>query len=202
MTLLAGCGSSHRASTVPTLPHSAATAPSAGSSSTASRGAQLHAAAQCIRTHGIPTYQDPVLGTNGQVYTDARSVEDFEAAAAPSSGRGDRDSALTGIRQACGTLIAAAGFQPADEASAPPALVLAGVRAAQCLRAHGLPNYRDPTSATPFTPGHGFGITNDELPNNGAAGKLDPTFQAALAACRQQLDAEVSASNLSSLAHD
>jgi hypothetical protein len=65
-----------------------------------------------------------------------------------------------------------------------------------------LPNYRDPTSATPFTPGHGFGITNDELPNDGAAGKLDPTFQAALAACRQQLDAEVSASNLSSLAHD
>jgi hypothetical protein len=162
----------------------------------------LHAAGQCIRTHGIPTYQDPVLGANGQVYTDSRSVEDFEAAAAPTSGGGDRDSALNGIRQACGALIAAAGFQPGDEAPAPPALVQAGVRAAQCLRAHGLPNYRDPTSATAFTPGHGFGITSDELPNNGAAGKLDPTLQAALAACRQQLDAEISASYLSSLAHD
>jgi hypothetical protein len=168
----------------------------------ASREAQLHAAAQCIRTHGIPTYQDPALGADGQVYTDSRSVEDFEAAAAPASGgRGDRDSALNGIRQACGALIAAAGFQPADEALAPPALVQAGVRAAQCLRAHGLPNYRDPTSSTPFTPGHGFSITNDELPNNGAAGKQDPTFQAGLAACRQQLDAEISASNLSSLVH-
>ena len=75
------------------------------------------------------------------------------------------------------------------------------MKAAQCLRANGLPNYRDPSSSTPFTPGHGFGITADEMPNNGAGGKQDPTFQTASAACRSLLDAEIAASTLTSLAH-
>ena len=75
------------------------------------------------------------------------------------------------------------------------------MRAAQCLRAHGLPNYRDPTSETPFTPGHGFGISGDELPNNGALGKQDPTVKNAFTACRSLLDAEIAASTMSSLAH-
>ena len=202
---LSGCGSSAPASAVPSL-SAGAVAPgsdAAGSGGqrgySASRVAQLHAAAQCIRTHGVPTYQDPVLTANGQVYTDSRSIEDLQAKA--KSGGPSSDSAMNAIRQACGTLMATAGFQPQDEAPAPPALVQAGVQAARCMRAHGLPNYRDPTSSSTFTPGHGFGMTANELPNNGALGKADPAVQRAFTACRTLLDNESRASTLASLAH-
>ena len=212
--LVSGCSSGHSGGGVPSLAGGGIAAahgggsPSTGASGSAvsrprvgyssSRVAELHAAAQCLRDHGVPTYQDPVLTANGFVYTDARSIQDI--------GRNDsqsrQDALLSQLRQACGHLFAVAGLQPNDESPAPPALIQAGVRAAQCLRANGLPNYRDPTSDSEFTPGHGFGITGDELPNNGALGKTDPTVQHAFSACRSQLDAEISASSLGSLSHD
>jgi hypothetical protein len=215
---LAACGSSHHGTAVPSLPGSGGgaaaaagngnAAPSSGASGSAmsrprvgysaTRVAQLHAAAQCIRTHGVPSYQDPVLTPDGYVYTDSRSIQDL--------GRDQSDAQqnamLNAIRQACGTLFTAAGLQPDDESPAPPQMVQAGVRAARCLRANGLPNYRDPTSQSEFTPGHGFGMTNDELPNNGRLGKTDPTVQRAFTACRPLLDAEIAASTLQNLGHD
>jgi hypothetical protein len=162
----------------------------------ANRAALLHAAAQCVRAHGVPGYQDPVLTADGHVYTDARSFQD----ASGKDSRSQQEALYATIQSACGHLLAAAGMLPDDESPAPPALVAAGVRSAQCLRAHGLPNMRDPNSQTAFTPGHGFGLTADELPNNGALGKADPTVQHAFIACRSVLDAEIRASSLSSLA--
>jgi hypothetical protein len=202
---LTGCGPTHSArDTVPSLDGgsgaSGSTAnPTSGSAVGTGHGrpAALHAAAECIRTHGVPTYQDPVLTADGHVYTDSRSVLNYASTTGAS-----KDDPLAALRQACGRLFTAAGLAPADEPPAPPQLVQAGVAAARCLRAHGLPNYRDPDSSTVFTPGHGFGITSDELPNNGAGGKQDPTFQRAMQACRSELDAEIRASQLSSLAHD
>jgi hypothetical protein len=44
-------------------------------------------------------------------------------------------------------------------------------------------------------------LSADELPNNGALGKQDPALQRAFTACRSELDAEVAASTLQSLAH-
>lgn len=191
---ISACSSAHPTATIPSWSGSSTTHAQGGYSPT--RVSQLHAAAQCIRSHGVPSYQDPVLAANGQVYTDARSFQDLRKDAA------HEQSVIDGIRQACGNLIAIAGFQPSDEAPAPPPLVRAGVRAAGCLRANGLPNYRDPTSASAFTPGHGFGITADELPNNGALGKQDPPVQRAFTACRSLLDEEIRQSDLTHLAHD
>ena len=191
---MTACASTHPSATIPSVSGSSSTPAHGGYSTT--RVSQLHAAAQCIRSHGVPTYQDPVLTANGQVYTDARSFQDL------GKDRSTEQSIVDGIRQACGTLIATAGLQPSDEAPAPPQLVQAGVRAAGCLRANGLPNYRDPTSATAFTPGHGFGLTADELPNNGALGKQDPAVQRAFTACRSLLDEEIRQSDLTHLAHD
>jgi hypothetical protein len=195
VTALTACGSPHRSPSVPSLAgggtSSSARNPAAAGGTGADRVAALHAAAQCIRDHGAPTYQDPVLTADGHVYTDARSIQDLD--------RDRRDSpTLDAIRRACGTLITAAGFQPDDEAPAPPNLVEAGVKAARCLRANGLPNYRDPTSSTTFTPGHGFGITPDEVP---PGGKTDPTVQRALTACRALLDDEIRQSTLGKLGH-
>lgn len=180
--LLAGCGSTP-GDTVPSL--GSATVSAGGGS----QAQALHAAAQCIRDHGVPAYQDPVVAPDGSVYTDQRSLQD--------AGRGDR-TFLNRLRAACQSLLDAAHFNPASEPRATPELVRAGVASAQCLRAHGLPDYRDPTAATTFTPGHGFGISPDELPSGG---KTNAVVRRAFAACRSQLDTSIEASQLSSLSH-
>jgi hypothetical protein len=151
------------------------------------RAAALHAAAQCIRQHGVPSYVDPVLTASGQVYSDSRSIQDAS------------QSVLNAVQLACGPLAARAGLDPSYEPPAPPQLVEAGVRSAECLRAHGLPNVQDPTAQTAYTPGHGFGFTANEIP---AGGKSDPAYQAAAHACRPLLDAEIRASTLASLSND
>jgi hypothetical protein len=150
------------------------------------RRTKLHAAAQCIREHGAPNYQDPVLTADGRVYTDVVSLRDVD------------DEKLEAIQTACGELIRAANFTVDDQAPPPPALVQAGVRSAECLRANGLPNVKDPTANSQFVPGKGFGLDPDGIP---AGGKGDPTVQRALAACRRILDEEASASSLGNLAH-
>ena len=177
-----GCGGAPASATVPSL-SGAASGQSAGSS----RSAKLQAAAQCIRQHGIPGFADPVLTPSGAVYSDLRSIQDAAA------------STLDAVRAACGTLLVQAGFNPESEPPAPPQLVQAGVRSAQCERAHGLPNVQDPTSRTPYTPGHGFGFSGNEIP---AGGKLSHGFQQAGHACHTLIDAEIRASTLSSLGSD
>ena len=180
--IVAGCSATPTTS-VPSL---------AGATAAANHGTNaqaLHAAAQCIRGHGVPAYPDPVIAPDGSVYTDQRSLQD-----ASKNSRTFFDP----IRAACQSLFAAANFNPDNEPKATPALVQAGVHAAQCMRAHGLPNYRDPTASTPFTPGHGFGLTLDQLP---AGGKASPVMQQAQRACVAQIDAELNASKLTSLNH-
>jgi hypothetical protein len=186
--LLAGCGGSATSSPgVPALSQAAGQSSQANQGPGSARAAALHAVAQCIRQHGIPSYADPVLTASGQVYSDSRSIQN-----AP-------PSVANAVQQACGTLAARAGLNPTSEPAAPPQLVEAGVRSAECMRAHGLPNFRDPTAQSPYTPGHGFGITAGEIP---AGGKLDPAYQAAAHACRAILDGEIRASTLASLGND
>jgi len=190
--LLAGCASSGPSSPVVPTATQASGGAAAGQGTAAQgtgsgRAAALHAAAQCIRQHGIPSYADPVLTSGGQVYSDLRSIQDAS------------DATLHAVQQACGALAARAGLNPGDEPAAPPQLVEAGVRAAECMRAHGLPNDQDPTAQTPYTPGHGFGMTASEVP---AGGKASPVYQAAAHACRSLLDDEIRASTLASLGDD
>ncbi|WP_426503166.1 hypothetical protein ACPPVO_36810 [Dactylosporangium sp. McL0621] len=144
----------------------------------------LHAAAECIRQHGIPTYKDPVLTADGHVFTDARSLHDAE------------ETAVLAAADACKDLIVTAQLVPDGQAPAPPKLVQAGVKSAQCMRANGLPNFRDPNANDLFTPGHGFGMHPEDLPGD----KSDPTVQHALETCRPILEAEARASSLGSLA--
>ena len=152
----------------------------------AARRAKLHTAAQCIRQHGAPNYQDPVLTADGYVYTDDVSMRDLS------------DAQLTAITNACQDLIHAANFAMRDQGPPPPALIQAGVKSAQCLRANGLPNMKDPTAQSHFTPGKGFGLSQDEVP---PGGKQNPIFMRAVTACRPILDAESSASSLGNLGH-
>ncbi|MEY9951521.1 hypothetical protein [Leifsonia sp. EB34] len=182
--MLGGCTSSAG----PTVPVLATVRATSGSGT--DRVAAIHAVAECIRSHGAPTYSEPVLDAEGHVYSDRRSLDNLS--------RG----ALSDLEHACGSLAAAAGFSPSDEPPAPPALVAAGVRSAQCLRQNGMPDMHDPTSRSTYTPGHGFGLSAQDLPNRGALGKADPAVQRAFHACRTLLDAEIRASELTSLAKD
>ena len=181
--LAAGCGSGTPPAAVPSLSQGASGTHAAG----AGRAGELHAAAQCIRQHGIPSYADPVLTASGAVYSDSRSIQDASA------------STQAAVTAACGALAARAGVNPENEPPAPPQLVQAGVRSAECQRAHGLPNVHDPTANSTYTPGHGFGMTGNEVP---PGGKLSPAFQQAARACQSQITAEIRASTLASLGSD
>jgi hypothetical protein len=141
------------------------------------------AAVRCIRDHGIPGYKDPVITPDGAVYTDVRSFED-----AP-------QSTASGVARSCRALLVRAHLDPGSVPPAPAALIQAGVKTAQCARAHGLPNMRDPNAQSPYTPGHGFGHTAEEI-----GGRKDsPGFQAFRTACRAAIDTEIRASSLASL---
>ncbi|MEU4244859.1 hypothetical protein [Actinoplanes sp. NPDC026619] len=191
---LAACSGDPATPTVPQLPNgggSSASAPSehdnpnavAGESS-AARRAKLHAAAQCIREHGAANYQDPVLTADGYVYTD-------EVAFRPIDG-----PQLEAIQTTCRDLIRAANFSIRDQGPPPPRLIQAGVRSAQCMRANGLPNFKDPTVDSHFSPGKGFGLDPSSIP---PGGKENPTLQRAAQACRSVLDQEEAASSLGNL---
>jgi hypothetical protein len=203
---LAACGGSSPARTVPAAAAPSGTATSvAGSTTGGATGAKgdgagkgnapsllragtpaaIHAAADCIRTHGVPGFPDPVVDSSGHAYSDTRSIE-----RAP-------DAVRQAIDHACSTLLATAGVDPTKQPPAPIALVRAGVVAARCVRAHGMPNRHDPNTESPYTPGHGFGLSENEVP---AGGKLSAGFKEARQACGAELDAEVRASTLTSLA--
>jgi hypothetical protein len=150
------------------------------------RVAALHTAAECLRRHGIANFADPVLGANGQVFTDRRALESAERGAAEAA------------ENACRRELNAANWNPEQLPPAPAVLVAAGVTAARCMRAHGLPNYQDPTASTVYTPGHGFGVTAADLPPG--ADKRTPIVQQAMQSCRSLLDEEIKASALDQLA--
>jgi len=188
--LAAGCTSSANGSpAVPSLRQSGGAGQGAaaqGGGADPSRASALHAAAQCIRQHGIPGYSDPVLTPSGAVYSDSRSFENAG------------QQVVVAVYQACRTLMTEANLQPQSEPPAPPQLVQAGVRAAECLRANGLPNVTDPTARSPYTPGHGFGMNASEMPSGG---KASPVWRHARQACNAQVDAEITASTLGSLSN-
>jgi hypothetical protein len=155
-----------------------------GGDGSAARRTRLHDAAQCIRQHGAPDYQDPLLTSEGFVYTDDVALRDLEP------------SQLDAISTACQSLIHAADFAIRDQGPPPPKLIAAGVRTAECMRHNGLPDYRDPTADTPFSPGKGFGLDDQTMP---AGGKKNPVVQQAARACRKLLDAEAAQSSLGNL---
>ena len=191
------CGSSPSSSpSVPTAASGAAGGSAKGAASGSAKGSgkltippgrstpqAVAAAVRCIRDHGIPGYKDPVVTPDGAVYTDVRSFED-----AP-------QSTATAVVRSCRALLVRAHLDPGGVPPAPAALIQAGVKTAQCARAHGLSNMHDPNAQSPYTPGHGFGHTAAEI----TGGKDSPGFQAFRTACRAVIDAEIKASSLASL---
>jgi len=194
LVVLGGCTGEPATPSVPELPGASAGAgtgdtgtgnPNAvGGDSSAERRARLHAAAECIRQHGAPRYQDPLLTADGYVYTDEVALRELE------------EQEVEALQEACRDVIHAARFSMDDQGPPPPKLIQAGVRSAECLRANGLPNVEDPTVDRTFRPGKGFGLDPDGIP---AGGKENPAVIRALQACRSTLDEEAQLSSLGNL---
>ncbi|MEV6304076.1 hypothetical protein AB0M02_32055 [Actinoplanes sp. NPDC051861] len=201
LIVCAACGDEPPTRAVPTLSASASASASAGADAgtggnedpnpnavagdaSAERRARLHAAAECVRQHGAAQYQDPLLTADGYVYTDEVALRSLD------------EAAMEAIDAACRDLIRAANFSMRDQGPPPPRLIQAGVRSAECFRANGLPDYRDPTADSRFSPGKGFGLDSEGIP---AAGKQDPTVRRALETCRAILDEEAAVSSLGNL---
>ena len=137
-------------------------APTGGSSSGgASPLAAGLAYSQCIRSHGVSNWPDPVSTPNGSYGYRTDGVN-------------PKSAAFQEAQQACKALT------PEWWSSAGPQLTAAQQQAwlnwAKCIRAHGVPNFSDPTF-----PGGGA------VQISGAGSSSSPQLQSAMAACKSQM---------------
>ena len=178
----AGCSSNASPAAVPSL-----NSAGGGHSASGDRAAELHAAKQCIRQHGVPGYADPVLTVSGAVYSDRRSIQDSS------------QSVVDSVQAACGSVLARAQLNPMHERPHRRSWSRPGSARPGAIGETVCPDDADPTANTPYTPGHGFGLSAGEVP---AGGKLSHSFQQAIRACARLDAAEIRASTLSSLGQD
>jgi hypothetical protein len=154
---VAGCSGG---STVPTTGSQSTTTPAraGGSPSSGSTAlAEAVAYSQCIRSHGVPNFPDPVQTPSGGYGYRTAGID-------PNS------AAFQGALQACKALPSpwnSTGQQLS------PAQQQAWLNWAQCIRAHGLPDFPDPT------------FSGSEVHDSGV-GQSSPQLQQAMDACRAQ----------------
>ena len=155
--IVAGCSGG---SPVPTAGSQSTTtaAPAGGSASSGATAlAEAVAYSQCIRSHGVPNFPDPVQTPSGGYGYRTAGID-------PNS------AAFQGALQACKALPSpwnSTGQQLS------PAQQQAWLSWAQCIRAHGLPDFPDPT------------FSGSEVHDSGV-GKSSPQLQQAMDACRAQ----------------
>ena len=133
--------------------------PSASNSSSKLE-AQLLKFAQCMRSHGDPSYPDPVIGSNGQPHLGGT----------PSKYQAPTPQ-FTAAKAACYQYTPAGSETPAEKTAA----LAKAVKFAACMRSHGEPNFPDPDSDGQFE------FTNSNIDTN------SPQFQSAEKTC-QTLD--------------
>ncbi len=159
---VAGCSGGSKSPAVPTAGSQppTTTARSAGQGASGqSPLAQAEAYSQCMRSHGVPNFPDPVLTPSGGYGYRTSGID-------PNS------TAFQGALQACKAL-------PSPWHPTGPQLSSAQQEAwltwAKCIRAHGVPNFPDPTFS-----GRAVQISS-------AGGSSSPQLQAAMNACKSQM---------------
>jgi hypothetical protein len=142
--LVAGCGDGAKAppvahlgsSTTSSAPSSSSSAgPGGGSASSASPDSQAVAYSACMRAHGVPNFPDPQISSSGSEVKVAVRVT----------------PAITGnpqfksAQQACGKLLPGGGPGSGSSHQISPREQSQYLKAAACIRTHGIPNFPDPT---------------------------------------------------------
>jgi hypothetical protein len=140
--LVAGCGGNSpsggvaslgtHTSTTSTTSSTAAGSPGGGESSP---GSQAVAYSACMRSHGVANFPDPKISTHGNGVSVAIGVT----------------PAITGnphfksAQQACNKLLPGGGPGSGSNHQITPSEQAQYLKAAACIRSHGVPNFPDPT---------------------------------------------------------
>ena len=136
-------------------------APAQGSGSSAATPlAEAVAYSQCMRSHGAPNFPDPVLTPGGGYGYRTTGIDPHSAG-------------FQGALQACKAL--PSPWQSTGQQLS-PAQQQAWLNWAKCIRAHGLPDFPDPT----FPSG-------GEVQISGSGGSSSPQMQRAMDACKSQM---------------
>jgi hypothetical protein len=157
---LAACGSSK-------------TSGDTGAQSADSHAAQAIAYANCIRTHGVPSFPDPGNSKGGiQIQASQRSGSGGTLTV---NGVSVSAPAFQAAMKACQSKMPKAQLPPGGLAS----IRAASLKFAECMRSHGVPNFPDPQIQS--GPGGGVGVKVGG-PGSGIQPN-SPAFQSAQKAC-------------------
>jgi hypothetical protein len=168
--LVTGCGGNSPTNGVASLgshasktsTSSTAAGSSGGSGSSSSPGSQAVAYSACMRSHGVANFPDPKISTHGNGVSVAIGVT----------------PAITGnphfksAQQACNKLLPGGGPGSGSNHQMTPSEQSRYLKAAACIRSHGVPNFPDPTFS-----GGGVHIAHQGL------NESSPAFKAAVQAC-------------------
>jgi hypothetical protein len=146
----AGCGGGAKTPTVAHLgsstSSSSSTASAGGSQSgsssagssqsgSASPDSQAVAYSACMRAHGVPSFPDPKVTTNGnEVKVAVRVTPGITG-----------NPKFNSAQKACSKLIPGGGPGPGSDHQISPKEQSEYLKAAACIRSHGIPNFPDPT---------------------------------------------------------
>lgn len=140
----------------------------------ASTRPQAVAFSRCMRSHGVPKFPDPAPGGAG-----------IHIAIGPGSGIDPQSPAFQAAQQACRHLLPGGG----PGAGHPTAQARqAMLQTARCMRAHGIPDFPDPTTSPPGRGGTGgprlvLGRDGLFLALPAGMNPGTPAFRSAAAAC-------------------
>jgi hypothetical protein len=168
--LLTGCGGNSPSGSVASLgshasktsTSSTAAGSSGGSGSSGSPESQAVAYSACVRAHGVPNFPNPKVSTNGSEVKVAIGIN-------PSISSNPH---FKSAQQACRKLLPGGGPGSGSNHQITPQEQSQYLRAAACIRSHGIPNFPDPTFS-----GGGVHIEH-QRPN-----ERSPAFKAAVQAC-------------------
>jgi len=157
---LAACSSGSKSPTVASAgqqPTTTAATASGSGSSGSSPLAQAVAYSECMRSHGVPNFPDPVQTPDGGYGYRTKGID-------PNS------TAFQGATQACKAL--PSPWNSTGQQLSPPQQQ-AWLRWAACIRSHGVPNFPDPT------------FSGSEVHDSGVDSS-SPQLQSAMDACKSQ----------------
>ena len=143
--LVAGCGGSAKNPTVAHLGSSTTTSASSKSSSTGAGGAgatgsaspdsQAVAYSACMHAHGVPNFPEPRVSTSGdEVRVAVRVTPGITG-----------NPKFKSAQQACGKLLPGGGPGEGASQQISPQEQSQYLKAAACIRSHGIPSFPDPT---------------------------------------------------------
>lgn len=124
------------------------------------------ALSRCMRANGLSGFPDPEAGPSGAV---GLPLIENSAGSLTAEGKTFSGPALRRAERACAVYLPPAGGPPAGALAAQRREEL---RHARCMRAHGVPNFPDPPSAS-----------STQLPSLAGIDTQSPAFKAAARAC-------------------